>query len=192
MSPRVPTDSEIIEASAEDPAAFEQIFDRHFDPIARYLRGQVGPDDGDELVGEVFLIAFRRRADFDLARPSAKPWLFGVAGNLVRSRRGAVRKQAEIAARLDRAPEHDRTSEIERRVDARAARPELLDALANLPPQEREALLMFSWGELTYAEIAEALEVELGTVRSRISRARTRMQQQLGDELAQNKDGGLR
>ena len=77
----------------------------------------------------------------------------------------------------------DATPDVERRVDAEAVGPRLAEALAELRPAERDVLLLFAWADLSYAEIAEALGLEVGTVRSRLSRARNRVRELLaGDE----------
>jgi RNA polymerase sigma-70 factor (ECF subfamily) len=165
-------DVAVIRASLEHPERFGEIFDRHFDVISNYLRLRVGSAVGEDLAAQTFLVAFDHRSAYDLDRSSARPWLFGIAANLLRHhKRDEARmlrghqRAAATAVPLD-------LDGIAERVDAHAGRSLLIDALASLPRADREALLLYALGELSYAEIAEALEVPIGTVRSRISRAR--------------------
>jgi len=77
------TDSEIISESVADPACFSVIFERHFDPLYEYVARRVGHEIAKDLASDVFAVAFTRRAAFDSAQSSARPWLFGVASNLL-------------------------------------------------------------------------------------------------------------
>src|SRR6478609_7407222 len=93
-----PLDSEAIAASLADPPAFAVIFERHFGAIHDYLRRRLDRQLADELASQTFLVAFRRRADFDQQRPESRPWLFGIATNLARThRRHEVRELQAIA-----------------------------------------------------------------------------------------------
>jgi DNA-directed RNA polymerase specialized sigma24 family protein len=73
------TDADVIERSARDPASFGLIFDRHSDAILRYAYARLGPDLAEDVLAETFLAAFARRASYDKSRPSALPWLYGIA-----------------------------------------------------------------------------------------------------------------
>ncbi|MGH2974929.1 MAG: RNA polymerase sigma factor, partial [Solirubrobacterales bacterium] len=77
-------DSDAVSASLHAPAGFATIFDRHFDAVHAYLQRRVGPDLADELSAQTFLVAFDKRGGYDPAQPDARPWLFGIATNLVR------------------------------------------------------------------------------------------------------------
>jgi RNA polymerase sigma factor (sigma-70 family) len=178
------TDSVVIAESRVFPAAFGTIFDRHFDRIHGYLQRQVGADLADELASQTFLVAFDRRAGFDLAHESARPWLFGIAANMARRHLRDVRRQLGAYARVGVEPGLDAFDGVEERADAAALRPSLATALAELPKEELETLLLYAWAELTYSEIAEALAVPVGTVRSRLSRIRERLREPLPAERA--------
>jgi DNA-directed RNA polymerase specialized sigma24 family protein len=95
-----PSDAEAIGASLDDPAAFGALFDRHATTVHRYLLRRVGANDADGLLGEVFRIAFERRATYDRSRPEARPWLYGIATNLVSRHRRSEARRIKATARL--------------------------------------------------------------------------------------------
>jgi RNA polymerase sigma-70 factor (ECF subfamily) len=175
-------DSAVVAASLEDPAAFGELFDRHGATLFRFLARRVDPAEAEGVLGEVFRVAFERRASFDQTRESARPWLYGIAANLVaRHRRAELRRlraMGRLAARQDCA--EDTAERAVRDVESQARWTQVADALAQLPDSERQALLLFCWEELGYDEIAALLGVPIGTVRSRIHRSRARLRELLG------------
>jgi RNA polymerase sigma factor (sigma-70 family) len=176
------TDTEILERSSVSPEAFRDIFMRHFAAVHRYVQGQAGRSAADDLTAEVFVVAFERRGRYRPLCDSARPWLLGIATNLLRERRRSTGRGARIVARLsthgvDRVDSSDRT---DARLDAGDARGEIASALSRLRPEERDVLLLYALGDLTYAEISVALRIPAGTVRSRLSRARAVLQRSLG------------
>jgi RNA polymerase sigma factor (sigma-70 family) len=176
------SDAEVVAASIDDPPAFAALFDRHAGLLFRFLVRRVGPDVGDDLLGETFRIAFERRSSFDVARPSARPWLYGIATNLLaRHRRAEARRLRATAALAARSPVAvDPVDGVVGALDAAARWRSVTEAVADLPDGERDALLLFAWEELSYAEVATALDVPLGTVRSRLNRARRRLREPVG------------
>lgn len=168
-------DSDAISASATSPAEFAAVFDRHFDAVHAYLQRRIGRDLADELSAEAFLIAFDTRSRYDLSRPDARPWLFGIATNLLHRHRRQELRQLRAYARSAVDPILDAFDGVEARIDAAGMRRELVDALAGVPAEELDALLLFAWADFSYGEIGQALEIPTGTVRSRLSRARTRI-----------------
>jgi RNA polymerase sigma factor (sigma-70 family) len=174
-----PLDSEAIAASLADPPVFAVIFERHFGVIHDYLRRRLDRQLADELSSQTFLIAFRRRADFDQRRPESRPWLFGIATNLARNHRQREIRELQVLAGI--APDPLVGIEgVESRIDAERMRSLLARALAELPAEQADVLLLFAWAELDQSEIADALEIPVGTVKSRLSRARARVQSELG------------
>ena len=169
-------DGAAIACSLERPAAFAVVFDRHAAVIFRFLVRRVGRDTADELLGDTFRIAFERRTTFDVDRPSARPWLYGIATNLVAKHRRTEARRLRATARLaaDREPDVA-TDRVVSALDAERAWPSVLDGLTELPDGERDALLLHVWEELTYEEVADALAIPVGTVRSRLNRARSRL-----------------
>src|SRR4029077_16915997 len=77
------SDGAVIADSLETPGAFGAIFDRHGSTLLRFLARRVGPVGAEDLLGEVFRIAFERRSAFERDRASARPWLYGIAANVV-------------------------------------------------------------------------------------------------------------
>jgi RNA polymerase sigma factor (sigma-70 family) len=140
--------------------SFEELFERQFDSVYGYLARRVGPELGRDLASETFTRAFAARKRYDPARGEARAWLFGIANNLLRRHYRDEERRLRAFARVDVATD--------------AASPELTlaDALATLAQEERDVLLLFAWADLRYAEIATALGVPIGTVRSRLHRAR--------------------
>jgi RNA polymerase sigma-70 factor (ECF subfamily) len=176
------SDAVRIAASLDEPASFGVLFDRHATVLFRYLVRRVGVDDADALLGEVFRVAFEKRATYDCTRPNARPWLYGIATNLLaRHRRTEMRRiRATARLRARQGPADDPAEAVAASVDAQDLWPRVADALALLPAEERDALLLFVWEELSYQEIAAALDVPVGTVRSRLNRAREHLRELRG------------
>ncbi len=168
------TDGEAIAASLSEPRAFGVVFERHFSSILRYLRRRLGDQPAEEAAAQTFFVAFDQRERFDRGRADARPWLFGIATNVARHhRRGEVRELRAIAALGTEATTAD--DRTERKVDAERLRAPLARCLAELPAEEADVLYLLVWAELDQPEIAAALEIPLGTVKSRLSRARRRL-----------------
>ena len=185
---RPATDADVVEASIADPAGFATLFDRHATVIRDYLARRIGPQPAEDLTGETFLIAFSRRGDYDLARQNALPWLYGIASNLVRQRRRAEERQLRALARTgvdDVLADH--AESVSAKVTAQASTRVLAGALARLTAGERDVLLLMAWAGLSYDELAAALDIPLGTVRSRLHRARTKVRAALTN-LEENTD----
>lgn len=174
------TDAELITGSLADPESFAAVFERHFADVHRYLSRRVGSHRADDLAAATFTTAFARRREFDCAHESARPWLFGIATRLLLGERRRERRMLERVARL--AELHRSDSLVARDKSRDPLDAELAAALRRLDPGRRDALLLFVWAELSYEEIAVALGLPLGTVRSRIARARQELRDQLRSE----------
>jgi len=171
-------DAAIIGASVADPERFAAIFDRHAVRIHGYLSRRVGRDAADLLLGDVFRVAFENRERYDTDRADAGPWLYGIASNLLRQHRRSEQRQLRLASRLagvrsldEPGPEDD--------LDAISDVSVAMELVGELDDDERDVVLLYAWEDLSYAEIAEALDLPIGTVRSRLSRARARIRRQL-------------
>jgi RNA polymerase sigma factor (sigma-70 family) len=173
-------DATLIAQSLRVPERFGALFDRHASSIHRYVTRRLGPDVADDIVAETFLAAFRSRDRYDQARPDARPWLYGIATNLIgRHRRDEVRFFRAIARTgLDPVAESFADAATER-VAASAAARHLADAMAGLPRAQRDVLLLTASG-LGYGEVAVALRIPVGTVSSRLLRARQKVRAALG------------
>jgi RNA polymerase sigma factor (sigma-70 family) len=173
-----PSDAEVIGRSLGDPEAFGLIYDRHAATVLRFLGRRAGARVAEGLVGELFRIAFERRKTFDASRATALPWLFGIGSNLLLKHRRAEARRLRASARIVAAEATDRRAGAAA-LDARLLFPRVAGAIEALPDDEREALLLFAWEELSYQSMAEALELPIGTVRSRLNRARAHLRELL-------------
>ncbi|MCP2339970.1 RNA polymerase sigma factor [Actinomadura rupiterrae] len=174
----------MIERSLREPEDFAQIFDRYYDAIHGYASRRLGPTAADDVAAETFLIAFDRRDAYDLSRPDARPWLYGIASNLIaRHHRAEARQYRALARTGPDGPSEGPEDRAAARLDASAARGPLADALADLAGGERDVLLLVAWAQLSMQEVAEALDLPAGTVRSRLHRARRRVRAALPEAI---------
>jgi RNA polymerase sigma-70 factor (ECF subfamily) len=176
------TDAAVIRESRSDPARFSVLYDRYAEQLHRFAYRRVGPDAAEDVVAETFLAAFGHRERYDGSRPDARAWLFGI---LVRElaqhrRREQARDRALAKVPTDEATADSPDDRVAAEVGARALRGKLASVLAELGQGDRDVLLLVAWGDLGYAEVAEALEIPIGTVRSRLHRARARLKEALG------------
>ena len=183
----VSSDADCLARSLNEPTAFELIFDRHFGAVHRYLHRRAGRDLADELTAETFALAFSRRGSCR-ASGSVLPWLYGIATNLLHRYRRAERRQLHAYSRsgVDRSVAYD--DEADARVDGSSLDARLAGALAAMRPRERDALLLYALADLSYEEVALALDVPVGTVRTWLHRARATAQRELA---AADVDGSL-
>src|SRR5207247_4004748 len=138
------SDGAVIAGSLETPGAFGVIFDRHGSTLLRFLARRVDPAEAEDLLGEVFRIAFERRSGFQPDRDSARPWLYGIAANVVAKHRRSEARRLRATARLAARPAltDDPADRAVPATDARARWNRVADALADLPDAERQALLL--------------------------------------------------
>lgn len=173
-------DAAVIETSWLEPERFAVLFDRHAPHIHRYLARRAGRQVADDLVAETFLTAFAKRDRYDLGYSDARPWLYGIATNLVGQQRRDEARQYRIRRGAVAEPEvPDHADRVAAGVTAQTMRALLDAALAALPAGDRDVLLLIAWEQLTYQEVSRALAIPAGTVRSRLHRARTKVRQAL-------------
>jgi RNA polymerase sigma-70 factor (ECF subfamily) len=163
-------DGAVMAASCHRPELFRVVYERHYDRVRRYAWARVGPA-GEDVAAEAFAVAFARRTDYDPARDDALPWLLGIATNLIRHVHRDERRRLRLLVALG--SERGRGQTPEDRA------PSVAGALGRLHRRDREVLVLYAVGELSYAEIAEALGIAEGTVRSRLHRARRSVQEVL-------------
>jgi RNA polymerase sigma-70 factor (ECF subfamily) len=173
------SDATVITRSLGEPAAFATVYDRHAALVFRFLVRRVGRDAADELLGETFRIAFERRSSFDVERLNARPWLYGIATNLLARHRRTEARRLRATARLAAAspPGAAPTDAVDAALDADVLFPAVVQAVDALPDGERDVLMLYAWEELSYDDIAAALDIPVGTVRSRLNRARGRLRE---------------
>ena len=183
-------DATVIARSLDDPEQFAVVFRRHAPDIHRYVVRRLGPGAADDVVAETFLTAFRFRSRYRSDRADARPWLYGIATNLIGRHRRAEVRQYRALARTGLDPVTESFADrADARVSAGTESRRLATALAGLPAGHRNALLLVAWGDLSYEEAAVALGVPVGTVRSRLSRARARLRKALGEAPTQTGQG---
>jgi RNA polymerase sigma factor (sigma-70 family) len=176
-------DAAIIEKSLHRPERFATIFDRHAAHIQRYLARRLGRQVADDLVAETFLVAFGKRSRYDRARSDARPWLYGIATNLVRQHQREEVREYRLRAAVGPEPDQDgHADRVAAQVTAAAMHRMLAAALAALTEGDRDVLVLIAWESLTYEEVAEALGIPVGTVRSRLNRARRQVRAALTDD----------
>lgn len=157
-----------------DPECFQQLFHRHGDRLHTYFARRVGSASAEDLSADLWLAAFRTRRSFDSARGSVIGWIYGIARNLVRQNYRTTARWARQVAGFS--PDVPDVGELV--IEQEGARHELartLDGFRQLAAREQEILALAIWDDLTYAEIAQVLNTSVGTVRSRLSRARRRL-----------------
>jgi len=174
-------DGACIEASLADPGRFAVLFDRHGRAVASYLAHRAPASAVEDLVSETFLAAFGSRDRYAAGQPDARPWLLGVATNVLRHHWRAENRRQALVERLRRwtpdrgdPPAEGTWTEVER----------VRHALDRLDPGTRDAIMLLAVADLTYDEIARALGVPVGTVRSRIFRGRRRLREWLEEDAS--------
>jgi RNA polymerase sigma-70 factor, ECF subfamily len=182
-------DGTAIAVSLRQPDAFEAVFARHFDVVWRYACRRAGAQVADDVASQTFVVAFDRRRTFRDGVCDARPWLLGIATNLLRRHRRTElgRLRAHAAAPVDRA--RGMADDALDRASAAELAPVAAAALARLSRRDREILALLAWADLTYEEIAQALDVPVGTVRSRAHRARARIRELLDAAAATTEEG---
>lgn len=170
------TDRELWDDAAQgSDAAFAELFDRHHRAVYNYcFRRTANWALAEDLMSATFLEAWRRRDEVRLSADSLRPWLLGVATNLLRNDIRSRRRRARAVARISGSSSLDDAvaDDVAARVDDQRRMAELLDAIGELPAEQQEVVALVAWAELSYQEAALALGVPVGTVKSRMSRAR--------------------
>lgn len=172
-------DGEIIERSLTQHARFAELYDRHQRIVYRYVARRVGSDVAEDVASETFLVAFSKRSTFR-GGEDARPWLLGIATILMQkfARQEARAWRGMLASDLARV-DIDEIANADSRLDARVFSRRLGRALARLPAGDRNALLLHTFGDLDYVGVAEALEIPVGTVRSRLHRVRQKLRTEI-------------
>jgi RNA polymerase sigma factor (sigma-70 family) len=172
----LPADKDRPYLGGPEPAVeFGRLFDAYARPLHRYLAGRVGTENAHDLVSETFLVALNQRHSYDPRRGAVRSWLYGIATNLVRRH---VRQELRCLQATARsvgqtvAEESSHETRVADRLDAAAMAARLAGALAELSDGDRDVLLLTSWAALDSTEVADALNIPVGTVRSRLHRVR--------------------
>jgi RNA polymerase sigma-70 factor (ECF subfamily) len=171
------TDRDLWQRAVSGEAeCFGVLFDRHAEAVRGYCARRTGSiDDADDLVSIVFLEAWRRRASVELVDHNALPWLYGVARRTIQHRWRTTTRHRRALARLPREVTGDHAEDVVARVDDQRHLAEVRQAFHGLNPIDQDVLLVCVWQHLDYASASVALGVPIGTVRSRLARARARL-----------------
>jgi len=173
-------DARLIAASWAQPALFAQLFDSHFAAVYGFCGRRVGWQDAEDLAGETFRRAFEHRRRYDPSCADARPWLYGIALNIMRDYFRSARRRGVAYGRFEATTSGtvaDFAPASAAVIDARRELASVAAALAVLPTGEVDALLLHVWEGLSYEQVAVALGIPVGTVRSRISRVRRRLRE---------------
>ncbi|MFC5187398.1 RNA polymerase sigma factor [Actinomadura harenae] len=179
------TDARLAAAFRADPERFTAVYDRYFRDIYLYAAGRLDTQAGEDIAAETFCTAFASRDRFDPERGALRPWLYGIATNLIARHRRREARHYKALARGGGAvepAEGGHENGVLSAVAARRMRPELARALRSLNQGERDVLMLVALAQLGHDEIAEALGISYGTVGSRLSRARAKLNKTLAKE----------
>jgi RNA polymerase sigma factor (sigma-70 family) len=175
------SDANLIHQSRDEPDYFALLYERYAAQVYRYAYRRTGPQAAEDVVADTFLAAFGRRRRYDVSRPDARPWLFGIATKEIARRHRAEQAHLRAVSRMPAEPTPAGTADqVAADVSAQAARGALAAAVSGLSTGDRDVLLLVAWGDLTYDEVALALGIPIGTVRSRLNRARRKVREALG------------
>lgn len=180
------SDAEVIRASLDSPEMFGVVFERYFETIFRYVARRQGLDRAEDLTAEVFTRAFELRGRYDTSRELCRPWLYGIASNIIGDeiRRQSRAERLYLAMIGLNVETEDPYARSEDQIVARQRAQLLNRSLSRLRPGDRDVLFLYIIEELSYQEIADALGDPIGTVRSRLARAR-RKTRELEGHLSQ-------
>jgi RNA polymerase sigma factor (sigma-70 family) len=161
----------------DDPGALAALFDLYGDRVHNHcFRHLADWADAEDATSSVFLEVWRHRHRVQLHDGSALPWLYGVATNVCRNAGRSRRRRLRAVARLpEPPPEADHADGVADRLGSEAQMRAVLAQVEALPERERVVLGLVAWSGLSYDQAAAALDVPVGTVRSRLSRARARL-----------------
>jgi RNA polymerase sigma factor (sigma-70 family) len=187
-TPDQPSDEELfLLVAAGVETAFAEVVGRHVDAVFNHcLRWMGYAAEADDVASMTFFEAWRKRRTVRFVDGSALPWLLGVATNVARNQSRGRRRYERMLARLPSAESApDVADEAIRNVDGERRAAEIAACVRTLRRDEQDVVALCDMSGLSYAEAAVALDIPVGTVRSRLSRARARLRPLL-TELTQS------
>lgn len=169
-----------------DQVSWEWLYAEHADRVLAYARRRVDPQDAPDVVAETFLAAWRRR---EAIPTDALPWLYAVARNVISNSRRAERRRDALHGRLAVVRTGDGEDPVAR-VDDHTV---VISALRQLPPMEREALMLVTWEDLEPHRAAAALGCSAAALRVRLHRGRRKLRSLLdgGAKRTSDPEGGV-
>jgi len=174
MTPHAVSDESLWRASAEGhEGAFSELYERHAGTIYNYLFRRLADwSEAEDLTAVVFMEAFRRRKDVVVHEGKVLPWFYGIATNVLRNRRRALWRHRRLVEQLAGERGEIVTPDAAARAEAAEQMRSVLSLVASLPRPQQDVVALCVWSGLSYEEAAAALAVPIGTVRSRLARAR--------------------
>lgn len=183
-------DATLVAASIGDVERFAEVYDRHASAMYGFAVRRLGPEVAEDVVADAILAAFKARRSYKSSYPSALPWLLGILTREISSRRRSERARYRALSRvMPDLPVEAVADRVVASVTAEALGGCLAAGLARLAGRDRDVLLLIAWADLSYAEVAEALGIPIGTVRSRLSRARRILRAALPDPSSDSAEG---
>lgn len=161
--------------TSDDDTGFRSLFNETYPKMVAYARRRVAAADVDDVVGEVYAVAWRRWETVDAQAPLL-PWLYGIASNVVRNLRRSSGRQLRLVGRLE---SNEAVASMGASTSTAAGQPderhELREALNRLSFDDQEVLRLVAWEGLPHSEIAEVLGCSVNAVGIRVHRARERL-----------------
>lgn len=190
-SSALPSDERLLHAVRDgDERAFEALYEQHADTIYNYLFRRLADwSEAEDLTAVVFMEAFRRRGDAVVIEGKLLPWLYGIATNVLRNRRRTQWRNRRLLSRLAHEPTEP-VPNLADRIEATERMRSLLEHTKELPRAQQDVLALCVWSGLSYEEAAAALGVPVGTVRSRLARAREALRPSTQDQPHEPKREG--
>jgi RNA polymerase sigma-70 factor (ECF subfamily) len=173
---RLPDDTDQV-------SQFSQFYERYFDFVWRTVRFLGAPPEStDDAVQDVFLVAYRRLADFE-ARSAPRTWLFAIALRVLSDYRRSQKRRLRLLTQATTLPREPSPNPLERALNTELQRA-LIAAIDSLPEEQRAVFVMTELEDMSAPEIASALQVKLNTVYSRLRAARREMARMLTETAA--------
>jgi RNA polymerase sigma factor (sigma-70 family) len=179
-------------ATTGDERAFATLFERHIDAVYNYCFRRIGDwSVAEDLAADVFLEAWRQREKVSPHGESLRPWLLGVATNLIRNHQRSLHRQQHALRRLsNQKEESDFADDVVDRLSEQEEMKIVLAGLRNLDSLDQDILALCVWEKLSYEAAATALDLPIGTVRSRLSRLRSKLRDGLVVKGAPSRNKG--
>ena len=174
------TDEQLLEEAASgNTAAFQILYERYRDPIFRFAYRLLGSvEAAEDVAHDCFLSLIKEPGRFDSTRASLRTYIYAAARNLAAKRYHSLGRETTIHELASELRTTERNEPIRRVLDNELAG-EVERAIAELPPLQREALVLFEYEDLSLAEIAAVVGADSGTVKGRLFRAREKLRTRL-------------
>jgi len=176
-------DKLLKKASRGDETAFLLLYERHRDGLYRFLYRLLGSAElAEDLTHDCFLSLMRQPERFDPNRASLRTYLYAAARNLALKHFRHTGREAALDEMQEELPMPDRREPLQQLLEEELVS-QVRQAIAQLPPLQREAMILFEYEGLSLAEIAAVVETDVGTVKARLHRGRERLRRSLAPYL---------